>query len=275
MQTLLSSPGRLTTPKEVGAFKSYFRKYGALGVGSPGEPHISEVEKLHMLPLVFGLMPRQVLARTRYDDLIKPAISAHLALLGIPEDNELVTILKNVGDQYFNTEDKLASWYPRKYGISDVRALKKNYKVLKDRQCNRCAFCGVPFDGKITETLDHIIPYRLVGDVSDGSNWQILCELCNSAKGDYISIFQFKGFLNWLYGSRLLSTTAEKLSREVRYLVLARDETCKHAGCTNGPTSSRLFVQSEIRTALSIVDALTLRCEVHAKIKRDCLQDHS
>lgn len=275
MQILLSSPGRLTIPDDIVSFAAYFRAHGALGYSVGVERKFSELEKLRILPLVFGLMPKEVLARTRYDDRLKPAITRHLSSLTIQPNDELVTILKNIGDQFFKTADKKASWCPRKFGIGDVRSLKRVYQKMKDDQGNRCALCGVPFDGKIVETLDHVIPWRLVGDIHDGCNWQMLCEVCNSGKGHQITIFQFKEFWNWLYTTPLLTATTGRLSRELRYLILARDEHCTHQDCNLGPRETRLYVQSELRTGLPIFDAFTTKCEIHAKVRRDCLQDHS
>ena len=275
METLLYSPERLKTPEKIEIFKQFFRRHGALGYGEAVERTLSEFDKINILPLVFGLLPRKILARTRYDDRIKPAIEQHLDSLGVNVDDELVTMLKNIGDQFYLTANKQASWFPRKYGMKDVRALKRVYRSLLVRQNSRCSICGVPFDGKVIETLDHVIPWRLIGDIQDGCNWQILCEYCNQGKGHQLTMLQFKEYWNWIYASSGLSGGANRLSLEMRFVVLARDEKCTHEGCNSGPLAARLYVQSMVPTALPVFDALTVKCELHTRVPRDCLQDHS
>ena len=53
-------------------------------------------------------------------------------------------------------------------------------KLLR-QQNGRCAICNKKID--ISSHLDHIIPFHYVGD-SLKDNYQMLCETCNTRKGD-------------------------------------------------------------------------------------------
>jgi len=68
--------------------------------------------------------------------------------------------------------------------------------------------------------LDHILPVYLAGD--HHSNWQILCDTCNSGKGDMIYGFEGRA---WFGGAR--ETDLAKVSFQLFYMVVNRDRSCK------------------------------------------------
>jgi hypothetical protein len=178
---------------------------------------------------------------------------------------ELINILKNIADQYFYTSDKSSGIYNRKYTISDLRSIKKSiYSRIKQLQNNRCSGCGAEFSGKILETLDHIIPWRIGGDPTDGSNWQILCEKCNRGKGTMMSVLLSLDFYNWIYGDKLEVLSGRRISDELRYITLVRNKFCSELSCQANPSNRRLYVVPKYSDGLSIVDMLDIKCELHA-----------
>src|SRR5262249_30230059 len=145
----------------------------------------TELELLTIVPLVFGLLPARAVVREKPDDRIKPHIIEHLRSLAVDHDEELIDVLKSIADQYYATQPPESRFIDgergtqpvrptRKFGISDVKAANySRYRLLLERQAGRCAICGIPFNESATEELDHILPWRLVGDIPDGSNWQV------------------------------------------------------------------------------------------------------
>lgn len=255
---------RLAHSADLDNFKRLFLAHGVLGYGSQEAAALNDDELLRIVPMIFGLMPEPALQRERYDVPIKPMIRDHLANLSISNDDVLVDIIKNVSDQYYLSSD-LAPTRPKKYSISDLRALRnRSYEAIRSRQNGRCACCGVVFDGEERETLDHIIPYRLIGDIDDGSNWQILCERCNSGKSSIVSTMLCYEAYNWIYGSSTVySKNPRKISPTTRFVVLRRDRKCFHSGCTGTATNSRLYVEQGLTTGLRVADCLRTVCHTH------------
>jgi hypothetical protein len=164
MKSLLSSPARLADRDAIEDLKVLFCAHGALGFRKPTSHRtLSEWERLRLVPLVFGLMPRRAFERGNSDIPIKPSIAQHLDALGIAADPMLVDVIKSVCDQFYGTRTT-----QRKFSIGDIRAIRYRYARLMDGQNSRCALCGAPFEGDCLPTLDHVIPFRLVGDVPDG-----------------------------------------------------------------------------------------------------------
>lgn len=259
----LSSPGRLTRPELIAYLKELFIRHGALGRGSVSHDDVPTEElRMSLVPLVFGLLPLKAVDRMRYDIKVKPLIEVHLEQLGIDPDPELLDVLKAIADQFYMTKDKRSEYYMTKSKISHVRAMKGEvYKTLKSRQRNRCAVCGVAFDGTVDETLDHIIPWRLLGDVHDGSNWQILCCRCNRGKGSLLSVYQSPEAVNWVYNKRnFIADGDDILSDEARYVVIAARRKCS---CGAGALSSRLHVQKARVLSMPVADAYEVFCAEH------------
>lgn len=229
---------------------------------SEHEARGSEHERLQLVPLVFGLLPRAALARKRPDDRIKPAIRAHLASLGIDSSELLVDTIKDIADQYFAVVFRPPSERPRKLGVESVRARGEVYKRIRQRQADRCAVCGVRLGKDATETLDHIIPWSLAGDRPDGSNWQLLCDLCNGGKREWLSALQSAQAANWHYG--LGDPVPFEPTQEARYVVLAVAGKCQAHGCEVRPRDGHLSVHQRHASGLAIVDNLLALCEAHA-----------
>lgn len=264
----LSSLGRLNDSNVVGSFCRLFGEHGALGYGippSPGSHVLTEIERLSLVPLVFGLLPARAIRRTRVDERVKPYIHQHLDVLGIPPEELLVDILKSIADQYASTSpvNSLRTGVPvkRKLQIASLRALGHPYRRLLHLQRGRCAICGALFDGRREEQLDHIVPWRLIGDVGDGSNWQVLCFECNVGKGSLLTTLLSAEAWGWLYASQSPINDAPTL--ETRYIVLAQRRRCEYPECGVGPMTSSLEVKKAVATGLPVVDNLVVACENH------------
>lgn len=255
MEGLVSSQARLTDPDTISQFVDVFSYY--LGY-SRSEEEYSDVTRFQVLPLVFGLLPEKAIYRDRYDLKVKPLIKKHLHTLGIPEDELLIKILKEIADQYYYTSRE-SDKFLIKYSIEKLQVSNPFlYKEIIRRQGNRCALCGSLFDGEITETLDHIIPWRLVGDNLKGSNWQILCLNCNSGKREYFSCLQTKAAYNWVYSS-VNAECSEHISNETRYVILSQQKCCFY--CNRSPESVKLHIKKKHLSGLLVVDNLIAICE--------------
>ena len=227
----------------------------------------SDAEKLRLVPLIFALMPRDAAIRPRYDMMVKPIIRRHLHLIGGPEhDDFLVDVLKVLCDNFDSTHPQRNR--RRKFGIADLRAgYSQVHRRLLDNQNERCALCGSRFNQEVTETLDHILPWRLGGDVLDGANWRVLCEPCNRGKGATISSHVLPEYHNWAYGVRPESDTehnADIFSAVGRFVALSNSRVCQHPSCGKGPRESQLHVELRIATGFTIFDHLTVLCDDHA-----------
>jgi 5-methylcytosine-specific restriction endonuclease McrA len=263
MINLLSSPARLSDSGRLAILKRLCRMHGIPDVGEPlPEVEVSELDRLHAVPLFFGLLPIRALQRNSILDPVKPEIRAHLRSIGIGEDEELVDIVKHLADQYFQTEARDShQWYRRrKWGIADLKASNDRvYRILIGRQNGRCALCGILFDGYCEETLDHLLPWRFVGDIPTGANWQILCVKCNRGKQGWISSIQLSEAFNWVYGK----TNCTEVSLDTRFVILAQRRHCEIAGCGRGPRESALLVTATTKTGLPVADHLQVVCEEH------------
>jgi hypothetical protein len=250
-------------------FKRVFLR--ALGWNLPPElaslPAPTEAERLSVVPLVFGLIPSRALVRAKRDERIKPHIREHLIYIGLEPDESLIDIVKAVADQYYATQSEGSlgvSTRPRKYGISDIKALNRRlYQKMLGRQNHRCAICGVTLSRATEETLDHILPWRLIGDVPSGSNWQILCQECNSGKQAWFSALQSPEAINWIYARHDQPIPSDTPTLETRYVVLAQLGKCQAPGCTATAASGHLVLHKVVQSGLAIADNLIPRCESH------------
>jgi 5-methylcytosine-specific restriction endonuclease McrA len=265
MRSLLSSPARLTDQTSVEYLKAHLCAHGALGTyRALRAVPLTELEKFQLVPLVFGLMPSSAYTNRRPDAAIKPLIETHLTTLGLPRDQLLTDVLKSVCDQFWETRrDGSGRRLKRKYGMRDVRPMTRMYRALVDRQRSRCALCGATLT-RSNETLDHIVPFRLVGDVPDGSNWQILCQACNGAKGNYVSSLQATHAYNWVYSTDTVPIATPPA--ETRFLIYAQAGRCTADGCAVTPTTGALFIEKIRDTGLAVADNLTVRCAAHRRV---------
>jgi hypothetical protein len=249
-------------------FEGTLRYHGALGyrdrsVGGP----TSEPARLSIVPLVFGLLPAESLVRRGHDQLVKPSIRFHLATMGAPASESLVDVLKAVADQLWSTWPTRIRYgnarCRRKRSIADLRANPSLYKEIRTAQGGRCAVCGILFEEPGEETLDHTVPFRIVGDVPDGANWQILCPACNSGKAECLSALQSLEALNWTYRDAV-GNFVRTPSLRTRYVVLAQAGGCEYTECTALPSTTKLMVQRISVTGLWVADNLHVRCQAHA-----------
>jgi len=212
---------------------------------------------------LFLLIPRSVLSLDGHRPFyIKPVIREHLQSVGVPANELLVEILKRVSEQLRLTNPPGSGYQARKVTIASLRARNpRKYLFLRDRQGNRCAVCGISL-GETLEELDHVIPFQIIGDPPDGSNWQILCGGCNSSKSAFLSAYQHPESHNWVYG-RVLEVL-EKPTSATLYTVRAIRKHCSI--CGRGPEQTHLQVFPRASGGLWVADHLAL---VESSVKYD------
>lgn len=275
MNYLISSASRLCDSETLELFKELFALHGALGgqsikIGQREVDDFSDLDKLRLIPIVFGLIPIRALSRENLIDPILPSIKDHLRNLQIRQDDEtLNSILKSISEQFCKAKTQPKT----KFSIGRVKtAFRHVYQTLLENQSCRCAICGVEFeetpqDNNDAETLDHVLPWYLVGDVLDGSNWQILCKRCNAGKEELISTLQHPESLNWIYSKSKDLTTFinNQITLQARYIVLSQRRCCEEAGCHAEPRESHLLVVQKISSGLCIADNLGVFCIKHSR----------
>jgi len=246
-----------------------FAYHGALGERIPTTPP-NERERMRCARAVFYFLPVQALRRNSVDVLVKPLIRARLESLGLSVNDQVTSVFKGIADQYFQTSRfgrELARYCPRKLGVPDLKAGNMNLlRRLREEQNHRCAYCGILFVN-CTESLDHVIPWRLIGDPPDGSNYQLLCSECNSAKGDLLSCYQAQSIHNWMYsivdsvdGSRVLRMEE---FRHIKYVRLALSSKCQVHGCTATSRNSILSVTRIDKEGVWCFKNTTVKCADH------------
>lgn len=267
MAILLSSPARLADPETLSLLVLHFSRHLGQRYADrvAGDTRVlCEEDRLSIVPLVFGLLPRSAVIRASYDVPVKPLLKSHLENFGVAPCRDLLDVLKSVADQYYRTTPGLNR--PRKFGIADLKAIDfRRYRELLSRQEGRCVYCGLMFNGNEEETLDHVIPWRLVGDVGDGTNWQIICRECNVGKSSFLSSLQTIESLNWIYDMSLEGVSFD-VSLRTRFALLVQQPRCSESGCTHTPKSERLYVIPRLKDALPVVDHHHVVCEVHIPV---------
>jgi hypothetical protein len=130
----------LTNIAAIDHLKAHFCDHGVLGFRKKLHPvPLTELEKFRFVPLVFGLMPKAAYVARRPDQPIKPIISAHLHAIGLPADPLLLDVLKSVCDQFWESrKDPSGRPLKKKYGMRDIRANRRAYQALLDKQAQRC-----------------------------------------------------------------------------------------------------------------------------------------
>ena len=267
MKNLVSSQARLLNIDNIEVFKDLFIFHG-IPVNKKISRCFTEIERMEIIPLVFGLMPKSAIFRENKDQKIKPLIRENLFAIGFSSiDEELVSVIKEITDQYYFTSGKRPS--RRKMTISDVRmTYRKDYFNLRDIQNNRCTICGVKLSDS-DEHLDHKIPFRLIGDKPGGINWQLLCAKCNVGKSSYISALQPVISQNWIYGLNIEDSESmnnfddTQWGLPVRYSILMQKKKCDHMGCNANVLNSKLSLKIKISTALPVIDNFSVYCEEH------------
>jgi hypothetical protein len=201
---------------------------------------------------IFALLPEQCLfGRPREE---KPIIRAHLETLGLEPEDSLVSAIKLVCTNFRAKRESGV----RKMGIEDVRVrFGHHYRRILGEQNDRCCYCGVPFVVEESTQLDHVVPFYLGDDPTDGRNWRFCCAPCNRGKGVY-PYYSLGGVsLNWLEPSSI-----PKLSESVRFAALTRDKSC--SVCGTGPTMASLLVTKVIASGCWILDNVQTVCANHA-----------
>lgn len=269
-ETLRCSVDRLGDQSRITLFKQLFLAHGVRG-RRESDAQFTERQRLEVIPLVFGLLPRRAIFRSRGVTRIKPFIVDHLISVGIGGgDSDLIDIVKEIADQlYYAMRNQR-----RKWGVSKLRVSDRDlYRKLQDNQRKRCAVCGVLLHC-VDETLDHKIPFRLVGDVPDGSNWQLLCDKCNRGKSSWFSALQPPCVGNWAYedldaddltGEVIdIESAFGRVGETLRYCVLASGRQCEANGCGRTARDGPLAVVLQTTTGLPVMDHMQVRCEEHA-----------
>lgn len=269
MASLLSSPARLTNLETVALFKRVFRRHGAsprAEVPLDDPTTFSQEDRLRVVPAVFGLMPAIALDRDQPRAIpLKRPIREHLAQLGLnAEDDELIEILHYVIHHFTASLGFPGRSIPRKVSVSELRATRRGiYHTVRSIQNDRCAVCGLRFPSTADETLDHVLPWRLVGDPSSGLNWQLLCRPCNAGKRGWLSSIQEPQAFNWWYGGGDDWFASPEANIETRFLVLIQRGRCAIRGCGAGPRDRELFVQRFRTSGLAVADNMQVLCERH------------
>ena len=263
---LISSSLRLKNDQTVDRLVDLLSFHGALGTRTGEDPRITDPELFSLIPLIFGLIPRSALRSPDVGDFrpIKPSIRAHILEIGFDPSNTLLAVLHSVATQFSRTFPNSIT-RTRKSSIADLRTMGVPYRRLREEQSNRCKVCGATLS-ELTEELDHIIPWRLIGDPSDGSNWQILCGPCNRGKSSFVSTLQSNASMNWIYNDSLESTFLDgKLSDQCRWTLLTQSQSC--SVCTRGPLETELTVIPRFRDSLNIADHYFVVCSQHAQLE--------
>lgn len=271
MQSQALSRARLTRPNLIDAMIQWLCVHGVLG--SYHDPQLTtlpstEDDLLEIVPLIYGLTPAEAWQRPRRvgQPALRPLITAHLERMGIPTRDLLIDVLVAICDQYRSTDRNQNIFsHVKKFRMRDVRAQRGIYALLQKRQSGRCATCG-DLLSDIKETLDHIVPWRLGGDPLDGSNWQILCELCNGGKSHFISILQDAIALNWLYGKEI--TVGGPMAPAARYMALRQNRKCQVDNCQADAESARLIVAMQDPAGLHLMHNLQVLCDRHFLLPR-------
>lgn len=223
------------------------------GASLSGEPLLATTRS------VFLLIPRDALAslETQRPDAfvpIKPIIRTHLESIGVPATDLMLDVVKSLVEQYAATQPRRRRL--RKQSIADLRALRVPYARLRSECNGRCHVCGIPFAGAYDEHLDHVVPFRLIGDVADGANWRLLCGECNVGKSESISPHSVAAAYNWLYG-----TAEDGANLRTRWVSLAINDRCMV--CSRGPGETQLFASVQRDSHFFARDLVTIRCEDH------------
>jgi 5-methylcytosine-specific restriction endonuclease McrA len=144
-----------------------------------------------------------------------------------------------------------------------ARLSEQDFIALERKQNGRCALCGVVLARRVRPQVDHIVAVALRG-MSDISNYQILCQKCNSGKGSS---------LHWVMAAPFFYVCIGVVSNKMRYAVLARDESaCTWPGCNETASTSALEAVERVPVSKGgrlVFDNLRTLCESHESEVRE------
>jgi hypothetical protein len=191
---------------------------------------------------IFLLLPHKCLYEEPNED--KPIIREHLISLGVLPDEDLIRAIKFFCVNFRAQRTKSA----KKMGISDVYIKSPHlFNSILLKQKGRCKICGEVLQYGHNMQLDHVLPWHLGDDPSDGSNWQFLCEVCNSGKGE----FPYYSLTNYGFNS-IRPTSENRLMPQVRVAALIRDGQCLRSSVK--PTEAKLIVVKRIDSGCWVLD---------------------
>jgi hypothetical protein len=219
------------------------------------EEHLS-YELIHIIRqrLVALLMPEAAL----FEDhpKVKPIIRDHLVSITSCEDEELVSALKFFANNFRNKLQKSR----RKQSIEDVKLMfPAAFDSIMQKQGGRCKLCGVPLLYGGNMELDHIVPWHLGDDPSDGSNWQFVCGECNKGKSEWMHYTAHIAKV-----ASITTRSANQLTAAVRYAALSRDRGCVKCRATS--KSRKLDVVRRVATGCWVLDNVVAVCDERAAI---------
>lgn len=248
----------------ISLFKRVFKYYGILGSRHSSsitpEKKISQKDLYEVLPYTFTLCPRSSLCffdKNKRNN--KNLIGKHLLENFELEDSELTDILFKICKQYFRSSKVFnprdyKKFESSKYSVSRLRS-ESRYNEILDQQNGRCAISGTELNTSRVE-LDHVIPWRIGGDPSDGSNWQLLSKNCNLVKGSKLSSLQSHFANTWYYGMDEFLLNPESQNHHYNELLYVK----LMDAIDNGTIDTR---EHEYQLKSSNSDAiLSLRCSI-------------
>jgi len=231
---------------------------GNMGKGTTLMP-LDQHQMLTASEQIFYLFPqknpatgreRRQLVEQRLNEILTPGYD-------LEEFKVLCEIIESVFSQYLKSNRKVI-----KYGIGSVRDHYPTiYNEIIAAQNYRCLFCGYQFiEDESDIDLDHILPFKIGGDPTNGSNWQFLCKDCNYGKRDLFSYLQHRVAFGWVYHlSGWVPETEGRMDKSrIRFIVLARDKKCEI--CSTGPRDVRLEVVNNTN-GLSIPTNMICLCD--------------
>lgn len=261
LEALASSKARLTDPATLKRFVEVVGYFAGLRIAGEAARPTDQLAWTSLVPLVFGLLPRAALVdRERF---LRPQIAQHLSSVGISEPGPGLT------DLLFFIASHMRSVLEGKEKLGLAEMFRRgHYDFLVDRQSGRCSVCGVLLAslGDLQCDLDHVIPWRILGDPPTGHNWQLLCKPCNSGKGSFLTSAQSRESWNWAYGSdRERRAAAGAVDLPLRWVVLAERGACEAPGCSAVPADTELEVRyRDSSTGLAVADHLAVLCGFHS-----------
>jgi 5-methylcytosine-specific restriction endonuclease McrA len=238
-------PPKIDTFKELAGF---LENVPLADMGITERQLCREVIELLRQRLIATLLPEEAMFGDPTE--VKPIIRDHISNYSLDGDGHLVSAIKFFADNFRNKARK----NKRKSSIEDVRVYYPSTfaKILKS-QSERCAVCGAPLIYGDNIELDHLIPWHLGDDPSDGGNWRFLCGECNLGKHQWLHYTAIFGRVASLYAE-----VTNALTKAVRYAALTRDLAC--AGCGAKPTEASLTVRRRTNSGCWVLDNVLSYC---------------